>query len=477
MSLRTFAKKALPWIALAVAVACLGYTWNRALAKATERHRTHNAFVAGTSKYIFNLCPSTSLKDDVPAWVSDMRGLCQARQPTWGTAEQGATGANLNIETGSRWEALQLISKLALEITPGKVLSLLTLVVISLAGILGLQQQGWMSRQGINPRLRVTRGIAVSMLVIVVMALSASLLLFDAQETMTMCQMTGNTYANLLSVDARCSQQTTLLRDTQAQLEQKKGELDSRARELEDLKREIASLSAMRDALGTFKTELKTQSESTQQLLMAVTGATLESISKTVDPLHKQVQGLDQTLKTDFKNDLRGELQGDMKSLVHGELKAALQGEELRELVRREVRAAVQEDVRAVMRDELRDSMKTVLAATHAPAPAASPEPVPVKSEPAKVEPAKVEPAKVEKAPIPAPIPVQTARAPAFVPTRTAAPQPAHPAVQKSVATGAQAKATAPTKTLAPRNGAGGSVPVKATAPAAKPPAPAPLKH
>src|SRR3712207_6956057 len=59
----------------------------------------------------------------------------------------------------------------------------------------------------------------------------SSLALLDEQEARTMCQVTGGTYANLLSIDARCSQQTMLLRDTQALLEQKKGELDARARE------------------------------------------------------------------------------------------------------------------------------------------------------------------------------------------------------------------------------------------------------
>ena len=100
----------------------------------------------------------------------------------------------------------------------------------------------------------MARGTALAMLTIVLFALSVSLVLLDEQDTLSMCQLTGNTYANLLSIDARCSQQTMLLRDTQALLAQKKDELDTRARELEDLKQEIASLGAMRDALGTFKT-------------------------------------------------------------------------------------------------------------------------------------------------------------------------------------------------------------------------------
>jgi hypothetical protein len=242
MSLRTLAKKALPWIALALAIAVLGYTWNWALAKATERHRMHNAFVTGTSKYIFGLCPSTPLENDMPRWASDMRGFCHAIQPTWGSVEHGTPGSDLDIESGSTWEAIQLVSKLVLEISPAKVLSLLTLVVISLAGVLGLQQRGWLIRQGFAPRLRVARGAALTMLVIVILALSASLVLLNEQEAVTMCQVTGGTYGNLRSIDARCSQQTMLLRDTQALLEQKKGELDARARELDDLKREIASL-------------------------------------------------------------------------------------------------------------------------------------------------------------------------------------------------------------------------------------------
>ncbi|WP_257461194.1 hypothetical protein [Archangium lipolyticum] len=360
MSLRAFAKKALPWIALALAIASLGYSWKWALTKASERHRTHHAFVTGTSKYIFGLCPSTSLVDAMPPWASEMRGFCQAHQPSWGSAEQGTPGRDLDIETGSTWQAVQLVSKLVLEITPGKALSLLTLVVISLAGLLG-PRRGWFERPDLQSSSRITRGAALTMLSIVLLALSASLVLLDSQDAVSMCQMTGNTYANLLSIDARCSQQTTLLRDTQALLDQKKAELDSRARELEDLKREIASLGAMRDALGTFKTELKSQSESTQQLIMAVTGATLDSISKAVDPLHKDVKGLDQSL---------GQLRGDVKALVQDELKAALQSEEFKDVIQREVRAAVQEDFRAVVRGELRDSMKPLLAAAHAPPPA-----------------------------------------------------------------------------------------------------------
>ncbi len=372
MSLRTLAKKALPWLALALALGALGYTWNWALAKASERHKMHNAFVTGTSKYIFGLCPSTPLENDMPRWASDMRGFCQAHQPTWGNMEHGNPNADLDIENGSTWEAIQLVSKLVLEISPAKVLSLLTLVVISLAGLLGLQQRNGLLPQSSSSRLRVTRGAALTMLVVLILALSASLVLLNEQEAVTMCQVTGSTYGNLRSIDARCSQQTMLLRDTQALLEQKKGELDSRARELEDLKREIASLGVMRDALGAFKTELKSQSESTQQLIMAVTGATLEGISKAVDPLQKDVKGLDAALKTDltdFKTGLRGELQGDLKDLVRSELKAALREEALEDLIRREVRAAVREDVRAVVRGELQESLKPVLAVGHAPAP------------------------------------------------------------------------------------------------------------
>jgi hypothetical protein len=336
----------------------------------------HNAFVTGTSKYIFGLCPSTSLENDMPRWASDMRGFCQAHQPSWGNMENRTPGSDLAIENGSTWEAIQLVSKLVLEISPAKVLSLLTLVVISLAGVLGLQQRSGLLPQGLQSRLRVARGTALTMLVVVILALSASLVLLNEQEAVTMCQVTGGTYGNLRSIDARCSQQAMLLRDTQALLEQKKGELDARARELDDLKREIASLGAMRDALGTFKTELQSQSESTQQLIMAVTGATLDSLSKAVDPIHKDVKGLEQSLATDFKDGLRGELREDMKTLVQGELKAALQSEAFKDVIRREVRAAVQEDVRAVVRGELRDSMKTVLASSHVPAPA------PVRAEP-----------------------------------------------------------------------------------------------
>ncbi|HYO71631.1 MAG TPA: hypothetical protein VEU33_36690 [Archangium sp.] len=371
MSLSTFAKKALPWLAFALAIAALGYTWNWALAKATERHRVHHAFTTGTTKYILGLCPSTPLVNDMPLWVSDMRTRCQVKQPTWGVVDNGTARPELDLENSSTWQSIQLLSRLVLEISPGKLLSLLSLVVISLAGVLGLQRRGWLGRQGLT--FRVARGAALSMLAIVMFALSISLMLLDEQETLTMCQITGSTYANLLSIDARCSQQTTLLRDTQALLEQKKDELDARSRELEDLKQEIASLGAMRDALGSFKTELKSQSESTQQLIMAVTGATLEGISKAVDPLQKDVKGLDAALKTDltdFKTGLRGELQGDLKDLVRSELKAALREEALEDLIRREVRAAVREDVRTVVRGELQESLKPVLAVGHVTAPA-----------------------------------------------------------------------------------------------------------
>jgi hypothetical protein len=371
MSLGTIAKKALPWLALALAICALGYTWKWALAKATERHRVQHAFNTGSTKYIFGLCPSTPLVEDMPRWASDMRGRCQVTQPTWGSVENGTQPTELELDSDSTGHAVQLLSRLVLEISPGKLLSLLSLLVISLAGVLGMQRRGWLERQGLH--LRVARGTAVAMLTIVLFALSVSLVLLDEQETLSMCQLTGNTYANLLSIDARCSQQTMLLRDTQALLAQKKDELDTRARELEDLKQEIASLGAMRDALGTFKTELQSQSESTQQLIMAVTGATLESITKAVDPLHKDVKGLDAALKEDFKKGLRGELQEDMRALVRGELKTALRSEELEELIRREVRAAVREDVRAVVRGELRESLKPVVAPASAPAPAATP--------------------------------------------------------------------------------------------------------
>jgi hypothetical protein len=371
MSLGTIAKKALPWLALALAICALGYTWKWALAKATERHRVQHAFNTGSTKYIFGLCPSTPLVEDMPRWASDMRGRCQATQPTWGSVENGTQPTELELDSDSTGHAVQLLSRLVLEISPGKLLSLLSLLVISLAGVLGMQRRGWLERQGLH--LRVARGTALAMLTIVLFALSVSLVLLDEQETLSMCQLTGNTYANLLSIDARCSQQTMLLRDTQALLAQKKDELDTRARELEDLKQEIASLGAMRDALGTFKTELQSQSESTQQLIMAVTGATLESITKAVDPLHKDVKGLDAALKEDFKKGLRGELQEDMRALVRGELKTALRSEELEELIRREVRAAVREDVRAVVRGELRESLKPVVAPASAPAPAATP--------------------------------------------------------------------------------------------------------
>ncbi len=368
MSLGTLAKKALPWLALALAICALGYTWKWALAKATERHRAQHAFNTGSTKYIFGLCPSTPLVEDMPRWASDMRGRCQATQPTWGSVENGTQPTELELESDSTGHAVQLLSRLVLEVSPGKLLSLLSLLVISLAGVLGMQRRGWLERQGLH--LRVARGTAVAMLTIVLFALSVSLRLLDEQETLSMCQLTGNTYANLLSIDARCSQQTMLLRDTQARLAKKKDELDARARELEDLKQEIASLGAMRDALGTFKTELQSQSESTQQLIMAVTGATLEGITKAVDPLHKDVKGLDAALKADFKNGLRGELQEDMRALVRGELKTALRSEELEELIRREVRAAVREDVRAVVRGELRESLKPVVAPASAPAAA-----------------------------------------------------------------------------------------------------------
>lgn len=413
MSLRSVAKKALPWIAFALALVLLGYTWNQALAKATERHRIHQAFTLGTTKYIFGLCPSTPLVSDVPRWAGDMRGFCQAHQPSWGNAENKSENPDLAIENGSTWQAVQLLSQLVLEVSPAKVLSLLPLVVLSLAGLLGLQHRGWLKRQGFDPSLRITRGAALTMLIVLTLTLSASLVLLDEQEARTMCQVTGGTYANLLSIDARCSQQTMLLRDTQALLEQKKGELDARARELEDLKREIASLGAMRDALGTFKTELKNQSESTQQLIMAITGATLDGLGKAVDPLHKDVQGLEQSLRTDFKNGLREELHGDIKTLVREELKTALQSEQLEELVRREVRAVVKEDVRAVVRGELQESMKTMLASGHVPASA----------------PAHAEPVLAAKAPAPSPAPVQ-AKASA-------------PAAQKKPATRAPVKPTA----------------------------------
>jgi hypothetical protein len=404
MSLRTFAKKALPWLAFALAIAALGYTWNWALAKATERHRIHHAFTTGTTKYILGLCPSTPLVNDMPHWASDMRTRCQVKQPTWGIVDNGTASPDFALEKGSTWEAIQLLSKLVLEISPGKLLSLLSLVVISLAGVFGLQRRGWLGRQGLT--LRVARGAALSMLAIVMFALSISLMLLDEQETLTMCQITGSTYANLLSIDTRCSQQTMLLRDTQAMLAQKKDELDTRARELEDLKQEIASLGAMRDALGSFKTELKSQSESTQQLIMAVTGATLEGISKAVDPLQKDVKGLDDALKTDltdFKTSLRGELQGDLKALVRSELKAVLREEALEDLIRREVRAAVREDVRAVVRGELQESLKPVLAVSHVPAPKPT-EPAPKAAKNTSYSvPAKPSPPEAKKSSAPAP--------------------------------------------------------------------------
>lgn len=369
MSPRNFVKQALPWVALVLAIAALGYTWRWALSKSSDRQRMHHAFSTGTTNYIFSLCPSTPLAQTEPRWASDMRGRCMVTQPTWGTAQQGGARPELDIEKGSTWQSLQLLSRLVLEISPGKMLSLLSLVVISLAGTLGVQRKGWLERQGLS--LSVTRGAAVSMLTVVLVALSVSLVLLDEQETLSMCQVTGGTYANLLSVDARCSQQTMLLHETQEKLEQKKGELDARAQELEELKREIASLGVMRDALGSFKTELQSQSESTQQLIRAVTGATLEGINKALDPIHADVKGLDTSLKTDFRKDLRGELQEDMTSLVRAELKTALQGEQLQELIRREVREAVRADVREVVRGELRESVKTVLAASPAVLPPA----------------------------------------------------------------------------------------------------------
>lgn len=386
MSPRNVMKTALPWLAFVLAIAALGYSWNWALAKATERQRMHHAFTTGTTQYIFGLCPSTSLVDDMPPWASDMRGRCLERQPGWGSTAPGMARSELDIEEGAGWQGLRLLSRLVLEISPGKMLSLVSLVVISLAGVLGMQQRrrGWLHRQGLDPRLRFTRGTALLMLTLVLLALSASLVLLDEQENLSMCQLTGSTYVNLLAIDARCSQQTMLLRDTQALLERKKGELDARARELEDLKREIASLGVMRDALGTFKTELQNQSESTQQLIMAVTGATLENIGKAVDPIHQDVKGLDEALKTGFKNDLRAELREDMKAVVREdmkallreELKASLQGGEFQELLRREVRAVVREDVRDIVRGELREPMKTVLAASHVSVPAPTPLPV-----------------------------------------------------------------------------------------------------
>ncbi|OJH39293.1 hypothetical protein [Cystobacter ferrugineus] len=349
MSPRTFVKQAVPWVALVLAIAALGYTWRWALSKSSDRQRMHHAFSTGTTDYIFSLCPSTALAASEPRWASDMRGRCLAHHPTWGTAPQGGARPELDIEKGSTWQSLQLLSRLVLEISPGKMLSLLSLVVISLAGTLGVQRKGWLERQGLS--LSITRGAAVSMLTVVLVALSVSLVLLDEQETLSMCQVTGGTYANLLSVDARCSQQTMLLRETQEKLEQKKGELDARAEELEELKREIASLGVMRDALGSFKTELQSQSESTQQLIRAVTGATLDGINKALDPIHADVKGLDASLKE------------DMASLVRAELKTALQGEQLQALIRREVREAVREDVREVVRGEMRESVKAVLAA------------------------------------------------------------------------------------------------------------------
>ncbi|ATB43314.1 hypothetical protein CYFUS_008794 [Cystobacter fuscus] len=369
MSPRNFVKQALPWVALVLAIAALGYTWRWALSKSSDRQRMHHAFSTGTTDYIFSLCPSTPLAQSEPRWASDMRGRCVVHQPTWGTAQQGGARPELDIEKGSTWQSLQLLSRLVLEISPGKMLSLLSLVVISLAGTLGVQRKGWLERQGLS--LSITRGAAVSMLTVVLVALSVSLVLLDEQETLSMCQVTSGTYANLLSVDTRCSQQTMLLRETQEKLEQKKGELDARAQELEELKREIASLGVMRDALGSFKTELQSQSESTQQLIRAVTGATLEGINKALDPIHADVKGLDTSLKTDFKKGLRGELQEDMTSLVRAELKTSLQGEQLQELIRREVRAALREDLREVVRGELRESVKAVLAASPAVLPPA----------------------------------------------------------------------------------------------------------
>ncbi|WNG20719.1 hypothetical protein [Cystobacter fuscus] len=402
MSPRNFVKQALPWVALVLAIAALGYTWRWALSKSSDRQRMHHAFSTGTTNYIFSLCPSTPLAETEPRWASDMRGRCMANQPTWGTPQQGGVRPELDIEKGSTWQSMQLLSRLVLEISPGKMLSLLSLVVISLAGTLGVQRKGWLERQGLS--LSVTRGAAVSMLTVVLVALSVSLVLLDEQETLSMCQVTGGTYANLLSVDARCSQQTMLLRETQEKLEQKKGELDARAEELEELKREIASLGVMRDALGSFKTELQSQSESTQQLIRAVTGATLEGINKALDPIHADVKGLDSSLKTDFRKGLRGELQEDMTSLVRAELKTALQGEQLQELIRREVREAVRADVREVVRGELRESVKTVLAASPAVLP---PAPKPETKTPARtnVTAASSKPPAPGRKPSPAPTP------------------------------------------------------------------------
>ncbi|HZI05141.1 MAG TPA: hypothetical protein VEZ71_14015, partial [Archangium sp.] len=135
MSLRTFVKKALPWLAFALAIVALGYTWNWALAKASARHRMHHAFSTGTTKYILGLCPSTPLVDDMPLWASDMRTRCQVNQPNWGSVDQGAP-PELDLENNSTWESIQLLSRLLLEISPGKLVSLVSLVVISLAGVL-----------------------------------------------------------------------------------------------------------------------------------------------------------------------------------------------------------------------------------------------------------------------------------------------------------------------------------------------------
>jgi hypothetical protein len=378
MSPLSLARRLLPWLACALAVIALGYTWRWALVKSSERQRLHHAFSTGSTAFIFNLCPSTSLAEAPPPWARDMRARCVVGQPAWGTVEPGSARPELEVEKGSTWESLQLLSRLVLEISPGKLLSLLSLVVISLAGTLGLQRRGWLERQGLHRR--ITRGTALVMLTIVLVAVSLSLVLLDEKETLSLCEITGNTYANLLSVDARCSQQTMLLHDTQARLEKTRSELESRAQELEKLQREISSLGAMRDALGSFKTELQSQNESTQQLIRAVTGVTLEGLNKALDPLHADVKGLDTMLKTDLREDLR--------TLVRTELQEALQGEALQALIRRQVGAAVREDMGELVRGELRDSVKRALAERPAapppvPAPASvvpKPEPKPAPS-------------------------------------------------------------------------------------------------
>ena len=63
MSLRTLAKKALPWIALVLALVVLGYTWNGALAKATEGTKDRGEAIAAYRAV---------LRFDVPD-VSDVR--------------------------------------------------------------------------------------------------------------------------------------------------------------------------------------------------------------------------------------------------------------------------------------------------------------------------------------------------------------------------------------------------------------------